>query len=199
MPQKYNFIIGFLLSLLTAGCVLSSKPYHQPLEFDLGEPVAKNTMPLPALDLMPFSARNPGGTKFVYRTGKFNIKTDDYRRWAQMPSTLVTNFISGSYPDVYAYTGVSKIYTFTGTLIKFEFDLRKKEAVMVLDWTVYNISENKVLIEDRLTLRKVFHEETSEAMVRAMRSCAVEAARKIEKRLSLITADSKNKNKKAVK
>ena len=174
--KKFCFLSTlFLLAMLFNGCVLTPHTDHPVSTYDLQ--VAAPVIPQDFFIISAVSNQTPARNKFYYRSGN-TVQFDHYRNWVQPPEMLLERFLLKKFP--YRSNGEKNPIEVKLSIIGFEFDLTRSEAVLSLNYTLRNITQKN---QGNITIREKFT-PTADAMVAAMDKAVAAAAEKLEMELN---------------
>ena len=119
-----------------AGCALMGPEYVEPAEYDLAQPPSEEIAPLPVP--VRFGVfRNVSGAdrRFLVREENDRMLTDEYNRWLVSPELLIERRLRAAMPDPEEVRGNSEVVRLSGTVYRFEFDRRRKRAVVGVNYS----------------------------------------------------------------
>ena len=122
--------------LAAAGCALMGPEYVEPAEYDLAQPPAAESASLSAP--VRFGVfRNVSGAdrRFLIRAEDDRMLTDEYNRWLVSPELLIERRLRAAMPDPEEVRGNSEVVRLSGTVYRFEFDRRRKRAVVGVNYS----------------------------------------------------------------
>lgn len=163
------------LLLVLTGCVLTPHSDHPASTYDLQTPARIKTQDFFILSAV--SNQTPARNKFYYRTGN-TVQFDHYRNWVQPPEMLLERYLLKKFP--YRSNGEKNPIEVKLSIIGFEFDLTRSEAVLSLNYTLRNITQKN---QGNITIREKFT-ANADAMVTAMDKAVAAAAEKLEMELN---------------
>lgn len=120
--------IAFLSS-----CGLFSEPEYKPVyTYDIGFPSDSLVKETSALNIDHFSSDAPTRYKMTFRF-KDRIVQDEYRKWAQSPSSMLTKYLMLAFAGDERKPVPSAKYSLAGTLIAFEASPEKNLCRLYAD------------------------------------------------------------------
>lgn len=131
-----SFSIMFL-----ASCILSPTPFHEVRYHDLGNPDIINANG-PYVDFSKFTTSGPYKTKMVFRSENNELQINEYNRWAQSPESLIGRYLQIAF-RANPPNGNMKKYSVNGTVLVFEADKKKQQAVLIIEYTIVEPYQGK--------------------------------------------------------
>ena len=170
--KKFCYLCSLMMLALT-GCVLTPHTEYPESTFDLQAPAAVKAQDF--FTLSTINNQTPARTKFYYRTAGNTVQFDHYRNWVQPPEMLLQRYLLNKFP--YQSNAAQKPAEVKLTIIAFEFDLAKSEAVLAVNYTLRNTAKKS---QGNITIRQKFAQPGTEPMVEAMNKAVAAAAEKLE-------------------
>ncbi len=164
--------VGFaIFAVILSSCLISTESYRRTRIFDLG---AVNGLS-ERLEVKKFENPNMYRHSFAYRVAENEIVKDDFNKWAMLPENLIVSRMKN------AFSSDDKSPVITGKIIRFEFDITKKIALLNL---AYRLQEGgKLIAEGDFRVQTSFVENDPAEMAKAMAKCLDEFIAEISRKL----------------
>lgn len=146
MNRKILYLtLGVCIAWLSGGCGIFTKPsYTVTHNYDLKTPTALETSGFD-VTILPFASDTAGRYKMVARSG-VELYQDDYNRWTQTPSMLLTRYLRMALPEDHdVRKGTEPVYELSGVVLAFEADLKTSTAFLCVRYSIMNRKTGKML------------------------------------------------------
>jgi len=151
-------IITAVATVFLAGCALFSKPYHGTKYYDLGTP---GYLPGATVGVDSVTMEGAYKRKMAYRLDDNELTFDDYNSWASAPEQMLERYLTMSLSDVEAKNKAK----LTLSILSFELDMKKKEAVLTVE---YKLKSKDKTLRRRPTIRTKLKSDTPAGFAAAM-------------------------------
>ncbi len=119
--------------LLACGCLFRAEPYTPTRYYGLTVPPALESGY--SVDVLPFLMGGPYQGRMVIRMEGNELVNDEYNRWTMSPERLLTRYLHLAFASPGAGSGTCE-FELGGKVHVFEMDLLRKEAVLLVDYTL---------------------------------------------------------------
>ncbi|OGV51618.1 MAG: hypothetical protein A2017_08460 [Lentisphaerae bacterium GWF2_44_16] len=191
-------VLSALMLLSVAGCLLSSAPYRNVNYYDIGKPVPVS---LEGIDLKvePFVMDAPSMCKMLYRSEKCRIFVDDYNKWIQSPSLMLSVFVENAFNEnIKTDISGGLCFTLDGKITVFEIDMDSSESKLGVDYKILRTQDKKVLLQKSSIFSHKFDKISAEVFAAAMSVAASGFVEELKSELLVLRAgELKNAKKKA--
>lgn len=173
------YSLGMLLiCICNSGCFFS-RDYKEVNVYDLGGPGRKLTLDA-IVKVEPLMNESPCTGKVFYRLENNRVARDDYNRWAQDPSVMLTRYLMVAFAgQMDSAKQVKPRYSVSGVLLAFDVDLTQKKVILTTEYKVARHEEPKRYIMDNITITEPFMKRSAEAYSFAMKRAVLLLAEKI--------------------
>ncbi len=160
MKHYCKLTITFLFLAIISSCALTSMEYTETNFYDLGNP-DKDCQNIPLL-INKINLEGPYATKMVFRINSYQLKSDEYNRWALLPNHLLKKYLK----SVCKCDQNNKLIL-SATINIFEIDFISNQAILKLDFTITDKSGSVLYSKPFSAMTKIngnSHYEYAEAM-----------------------------------
>lgn len=159
-------------ALFISGCFFTKEAFVPVRYYDVGNPDPSRFSKI-TLKTGAFTVTGPYKQEMIFRSDKNELVKEQYSRWAIAPDMMLKRYLKMAFAD-----GRSKVeYTITGTILSFEADLSRKEAVLTVEYRVTpSVPANSPYVEKTSTFRKKMNEPGAEAFAQAMAGAVADFA-----------------------
>jgi len=160
-------------AMLVSGCVFTRESFTPVRYFDIGNPDPAKFAGI-HLNVGQFSVAGPYRQEMVIRTVGNELVKDSFNRWALPPDAMLSRYFRIAFAEGRGRTD----YTLSGSILSFEADLPKKEAVLTIEYRLVPPAEDTVAaaVEKTCTFRGKIEGNGAEAFAGAMSSAVAEFA-----------------------
>ena len=179
----YVLSITSMLLLFVNGCLwgLGQKPYTAVKYYDLDTPkqiVLKKVQ----VKFLPLDSTEPVKYKMVYRDANGQMLIDDYNKWIQPPSLLLTRYLQSAIKqdDI---TSETPELIISGNIFMFKIDLQKNTASLGMNYVIKTSDDDtvKITFKNSMVFSRKFEKQGPEYFVKALSKCASELISALEK------------------
>lgn len=190
--------LSALALISQTGCLFSSVPYKNVNYYDIGMPAPVSAEGID-LKVQPFSMEAPSMYKMLYRSKKCKILVDDYNKWVQSPSLMLTVFIENAFSKTRKMdTSANSCFTLDGKITIFEIDLDSSEAKLGVDYEILRTEDKKILLQKSAVFSHKFDNVSAEFFAASMSGAAAGFVEELKDELLILRAgELKNAKKKA--
>lgn len=194
----YILLPAGVLLFLISGC-LWQKSYVAVKYYDLDTPhriVLKKVQ----LKFMPLDSTESVKYKMVYRDANGQMLVDDYNKWIQPPSLLLTRYLQSAFKQDDVICGLQEIII-SGNIFMFRIDLQKNIASLGVNYVIKTSCNDTVqaVFKNSTVFSSKFEKRGSQYFVKALSECAGKLVLAIEKDIKKIQVYRLSEEKKAVK
>jgi len=197
----YVLSVTGILLLFVNGCLwgLGQKSYVAVKYYDLDTPtqiVLKNVQ----VKFFPLSSTEPVKYKMVYRDADGQMLIDDYNKWIQPPSLLLTRYIQSAFKQD-GITSETPELILLGNIFMFRIDLQKNTASLGVNYVIDTSDDDtiKVAFKNSIVFTRKFEKQGPEYFVKAMNECARELILTIEKDIKKVQLHRLSEKEKSIK
>jgi len=184
----YFSLIAGMLAFFTTGCLwgLGQQPYTAVKYYDLATPpqiVLKKVQ----VKFVPLDSTEPAKYKMVYRDSDCQMILDDYNKWIQPPSLLITRYLQGAFKQN-GITSKGSELIISGNIFMFRIDLQKNIASLGVNYIIKTSLDDteKVVFKNSTVFKQKFKKQSPENFVKAMSKCANDLVTTIQKDIEKI-------------
>ena len=176
MASRFKNLVIFIPIIMLVACGKVPETHYYTLELEqLADASAKigellHVQPFDATSVLKYD-------KLMYKTSRYEIKYDAYRRWAATPSTLLSEKAVEYFQDSQLFDQVvmdmptlKDGYSLFGFVNHFEESLKdgKRIALVSISFDVYNLSDRKRELHKSIESTAPIDGETIESIMGAM-------------------------------
>jgi hypothetical protein len=183
--KKFCFLLtASLLVLSAAGCMslFKQQPYVAVKYYDLDSPATielKNIQ----VEFVQFNSTEPVKYKMVYHNSDYEVVVDDYNKWIQPPSLLLTRYLQSSFQQHCISDPKVPRLIISGNIFMYKIDLRNKKVFLGVSYVIKSTSNNilKTITRNSSIFTCEIKQQTPQGFVFAMSNCAAQLTAAIDK------------------
>jgi uncharacterized lipoprotein YmbA len=183
---------------LFGGCLSGfSKPYVAVKYYDLATP-PQITLTQTQVKILPLESTEPAKYKMIYQGKDNEVILDDYNKWIQPPSLLITRYLQSAFKQS-GTSSENPVLFISGNVFMFKIDLQTNTASLGVNYVIKGEPDDviKPISRNSTVFYCKFKKQGPNYFVRAMSECAGQLLAVIAKDIKSIKPDKvKAKNQK---
>jgi hypothetical protein len=135
----------------------------------------------------------------VYRDSDGRMLVDDYNKWIQPPSLLLTRYLQSAFKQDGISSETPELII-SGNIFMFRIDLQKNTASLGINYVIKTSDDDtvKITFKNSTVFSRKFEKQGPEYFVAALSECAGELVSALEKDIKKIQLHRLSEKKKAV-
>ena len=196
----YLLSITGVLLLFVNGCLwgLGGKSYIAVKYYDLDTPkqIALKDV---QVQFLPLDSTEPAKYKMVYRDANGQMLVDEYNKWIQPPSLLLTRYLQSAFKQD-GITSETPELIISGNIFMFRIDLQKNIASLGVSYAIKSSSDDTIIIafKNSTVFSQKFEKQGPEYFVAALSKCAGKLILTLEKDIKKVQLHRLAKKEKAI-
>ena len=196
----YVLSITGVLLLFVNGCLwgLGQKSYVEVKYYDLDTPT-QIVLKKIQVKFLPLDSSEPVKYKMIYRDSNDQMLVDDYNKWIQPPSLLLTRYLQSAFKQD-GITSETPELLISGNIFMFGIDLQKNTASLGVDYVIRTSEDDmlKIVFKNSTVFRQKFEKQAPEDFVAALSKCASELILVLEKDIKKVELHRLSEKKKII-
>jgi hypothetical protein len=194
----YVLSIAGVLTFFVTGCLwgFGQKAYVTVKYYDLDTP-AQIVLKKIQVKFLPLDSTEPSKYKMVYRDANGQMLIDDYNKWIQTPSLLLTRYLQSAFKqdDI---TPETPELIISGNIFMFRIDLQKNTASLGVNYAIKTSDDDtfKIAFKNSTVFSSKFEKHGPKYFVEAMSKCAGKLISALQKDIKRIQLHRRSKREK---
>ena len=179
----YVLSITGILLVFVNGCLwgLKQESYATVKYYDLDTP-SRIVLKKIQVRFIPFNSTEPVKYKMVYSDSNAQVLVDDYNKWIQTPSLLLTRYLQSTFQQD-GISSESSDLIVSGNVFMFKIDLCKNTVSLGVSYEIKTADSNaiKTVFKNSTVLSGKFEKQDPGCFAEAMSKCAGKLTLVLEK------------------
>jgi uncharacterized lipoprotein YmbA len=188
--KKFCFLAASTFAILyMSGCMslFKQQPYVAVKYYDLDSPTPielKNIQ----VEFLQFNSTEPVKYKMVYHNSNYEVVVDDYNKWIQPPSLLLTRYLQSSFQQHCISDPKVARLIISGNIFMYKIDLKNKKVFLGVSYVIKSTSENilRTLARNSSIFSCEIKQQNPQEFVSAMSKCAAQLTTAIDESIKNI-------------
>ena len=174
--------------VLLGGCLFgfSEKPYVAVKYYDLANP-PRIQLTRNQVKVLAFDSTEPAKYKMIYQGKNNEMILDDYNKWIQPPSLLLTRYLQSAFTQS-GNPPRDSVLLVSGNVFMFKIDLQANTVSLGVNYVIKGTPDNilKPISRSSVIFTSKFEKQGPVYFVKAMSECAGQLASALEKDIKSI-------------